>query len=165
MYFYNFCKSATVTTVTDQSISIIIGMLTPSSHLALSVALNISLVSLFLVFTTRLLATFLFCGTLYNEMRYAKGKEIIASGWRAAGITDVIRLGTKELPPIDPFHDIDPLIFETEESNQLQSICNLSIEERKIGYSRSEDVDFDSDDEFELHNRGALDAFTDFNKE
>ena len=91
----------------------------------------------------------------YSEMASVKGIQIIASGWRAA----------KELPPIDPFHYIDPLIFEDEESTQLQSICNLSIEERKIGYSRSEDVDFDSDDEFELHNRGAFDAFTDFNKE
>ena len=64
----------------------------------------------------------------YNEMTFVKGKEIIASGWRAAGITDAISFGSKELPPIDPFHDIDPLIFEAEESNQLQSICNLSIE-------------------------------------
>ena len=47
---------------------------------------------------------------------------------KSAGITDAIRLGTKELPPIDPFHHIDSLIFEAEESNQLQSICNLTIE-------------------------------------
>ena len=52
-----------------------------------------------------------------------------------AGITDTFRLGTKQLPPIDPFHDINSLIFEAEESNQLQSICNWSIEERKIGFS------------------------------
>ena len=60
MYFYNFSK-------TDQSISIIVGMLTSSPHLALSVALNISLISLFLAFTTGLLATFLFRGKLDFE--------------------------------------------------------------------------------------------------
>lgn len=101
----------------------------------------------------------------YNEMTSVKGKEIIASGWRSAGITDAIRLGTKELPPIDPFHDIDPLVFGGEKSNQLQSICNLSLEEKKIGYSRTETSESDSEDEFELHNRGAFDAFADFNKE
>eukprot|EP00794_Sanderia_malayensis_P013334 gene13334-14712_t len=47
---------------------------------------------------------------LYNEMTSAKGKEIISSGWRAAGIKDAVRLGLKNLPTIDPFHDIDPLL-------------------------------------------------------
>ena len=60
MYFYNFSKSIIVSAVTDQSISIIVGMLTSSSHLTLSVALNISFIFLFLIFTTGLLATFLF---------------------------------------------------------------------------------------------------------
>ena len=64
MYFYNFSKSVIVTAVTDQSISMIVGMLTSSSHLSLSVDLNISLISLFLVFTTGLLAIFLFRGKL-----------------------------------------------------------------------------------------------------
>ena len=39
-----------------------------------------------------------------------KGKHIIESGWRAAGITNAIRLGNKNLHAIDPFHDIDPLL-------------------------------------------------------
>ena len=39
----------------------------------------------------------------YNEMTTSKGSTIIESGWRAAGISDAIRLGSKELPPTDPF--------------------------------------------------------------
>ena len=34
-----------------------------------------------------------------------KEKKIIESGWREAGITDVICLGSK--PPIAPFHNIE----------------------------------------------------------
>ena len=54
---------------------------------------------------------------LYNEMTSEKCKDIIASGWRVAGITDVICIGTKNLPPIDLFHDTNWLLFEVEESN------------------------------------------------
>ena len=39
----------------------------------------------------------------YNLMTTAQGKEIIDSGWKAAGIADAVRLGASELPPIDPF--------------------------------------------------------------
>ena len=46
----------------------------------------------------------------YNEMTTSKGSTITESGWRAAGISDAIRLGSKELLPIDPFRDIDPLL-------------------------------------------------------
>ena len=46
----------------------------------------------------------------YNEMTTSKGSTIIESGWRAAGISDAIQLGNKELLPNDPFRDIDPLL-------------------------------------------------------
>ena len=46
----------------------------------------------------------------YNEMATVKGKPITENGWRAAGITDINRLGSKNLPGIDPFHDIDTLL-------------------------------------------------------
>ena len=39
----------------------------------------------------------------------------------------------------------------------ILSICNLSIEERKIGYSQSDfDSDDDNDDELELHKSWCL---------
>ena len=81
----------------------------------------------------------------YNEMTTVKRKPIIESGWRAAGITDAIRIGSKNLPAIDPFHDIDPLIDgNTAECQQLKAICGLTFAEKQIGYSRT--VDDDSDD-------------------
>ena len=59
-----------------------------------------------------------------------KGKHIVEIGWGAAGITDAIRLGSKNLPAIDPFHDIDPFLDEnTAESQQLQTICGLTLAE------------------------------------
>ena len=56
----------------------------------------------------------------YNKMTTVKGKHVIESGWRAAGITNAIRLASKNLPATDPFHDIDPLLDgNTAESQQL----------------------------------------------
>ena len=46
----------------------------------------------------------------YTEMTTVKGNHIIESGWRGAGTTSAIRLSSKNLPAIDPFHDIDPLL-------------------------------------------------------
>ena len=71
----------------------------------------------------------------YNEMTASKGSTIIESGLRAAGISDAIRLGSKELPPIDPFQDIDPLLEKnaSKEHEQLQAICGLTLDERQIG--------------------------------
>ena len=68
-------------------------------------------------------------------MTTAKGKYIIESGWRAAGITDAIRLGSKSLPAVDLFHDIDPLLDgNTTESQLLQAIYGLTLEGKQIGY-------------------------------
>ena len=36
-------------------------------------------------------------------------KKLIKSGWERSGILDAITLGSKKLPKLDPFADIDPL--------------------------------------------------------
>ena len=89
-------------------------------------------------------------------MTTVKGKHIIESGWIAAGITDAISLGSKNLPAIVPFHNINPLLDgNTAESHQLQLICGLTLAEKQKGYSRT--VDDDSNDyDWE---RSAFDAF------
>ena len=52
-------------------------------------------------------------------MNTIKGKYITEIGWRAAGITDAICLGSKNLLAIDPFHDINSLLNgSTAESQQ-----------------------------------------------
>ena len=38
----------------------------------------------------------------------------------------------------------------------LQSICHITVEERKIGYSRTEESD---DSDWEMEDRGAFDVF------
>ena len=42
---------------------------------------------------------------LYNHMTTEGGKEIIHSGWKAAGITESLALGTEGLESLDPFQD------------------------------------------------------------
>ena len=58
-------------------------------------------------------------------MTSKKCKDIIASGWRASGITHATSLGTKNLPPVDPFHDNNPLHFEVKENNVLQRVYQM----------------------------------------
>ena len=72
----------------------------------------------------------------YNEMTTVKGNHIIESGWRAAGITNTIHLGSKSLPEIEPFYDTDTLLDgNTTERQQLQVICGLTLTEKQIGFS------------------------------
>ena len=47
---------------------------------------------------------------LYNHMTTGEGKENIESRWRAAGIQDAVKLGMKNLPTVDSFSDIDPML-------------------------------------------------------
>ena len=39
-------------------------------------------------------------------MTTGEEKQVINSGWEAAGITEVIEIGSKNLPSLDPFRDI-----------------------------------------------------------
>ena len=94
-------------------------------------------------------------------MTTVKGKYIIKSDWRVAGITNTICLGSKNLPAIDPFHDINPLLDgNTAESQQLQAICLLTLVEKQIGYSRTVDNDSDDSD----WERSAFDGFNEMNE-
>ena len=87
----------------------------------------------------------------YNFITTAEGKEIIDSGWRAARISDAVRLGLSELPPIDPFNDIDPIMEgEPENGNQhLLPITDISAEEFELlcGIRANHIADDESSDE------------------
>ena len=48
----------------------------------------------------------------YSQMTLEEGKKVIHSSWRAAGIRDALRLGLNQLPSLDPFIDIDPMLEE-----------------------------------------------------
>ena len=91
-------------------------------------------------------------------MTTSKGKEIIDSGWKAAGISDAVKLGSSKLPPIDPFHDIDPMLGDESESinRHLLALCDVTAEEfellcrKKLGPENDDAVtDDETDSEWE----------------
>ena len=105
----------------------------------------------------------------YNHMTSDKGIPIIKSGWRAAGITDAINLGLENLPSIDPFEEIDPMVDSSasiidRDNQQLMAVANLNADELSIlNPSNSKEV-ASSDDESEWEDpeqkeRGAFDLF------
>ena len=61
---------------------------------------------------------------LYNHMSNDEGKEIVANGWKKAGIFDTTKLGSSGLPSLDPFADICPM------TKSLQLRENLSLSTR-----------------------------------
>ena len=83
----------------------------------------------------------------YNHMTTSKDKEIIDSGWKAAGISDAVKLGSSNLPPIDPFNDIDPILpTEGETGNQhLLPISDISPEEFNLLCGKMSTVIVDDD--------------------
>ena len=82
----------------------------------------------------------------YNHMTTPKGKEIIENGWKAAGIYDAIKVGSIGLPPIDPFNDIEPMLYDA--PDQTTTMDDVSVDEFEliIGRSLAKDVGYDIDD-------------------
>ena len=46
---------------------------------------------------------------IYNYLTSEKGQEVIANGWRSAGITEAISVRSQGLSSLDPFQSIHPL--------------------------------------------------------
>lgn len=68
----------------------------------------------------------------YNHVSTPRGKEIIGSGWKNAGIFDALELGSTKLPSIDPFQDIDPMLsndVKQSDDNHLLAICDVTADE------------------------------------
>ena len=68
----------------------------------------------------------------YNHMTTNKGCDIIKNGWKAAGITDAIRLGLNNLPSVDPFDEMDSMLQPSTASadqNQLVAISRITLQE------------------------------------
>ena len=88
---------------------------------------------------------------LFNHMTTDKGKEIIESGWRAAGILDALKLGLEKLPSIDPFSDIAPMLNDDDQSNEvtLLALCDVTAEEFVALGGPAHDDESDGDSEWE----------------
>ena len=76
---------------------------------------------------------------LYNHFTSTPGKEIIANGWKAAGITDTIKNGSSSLDPLDPSSTIDP----------LEQPADDEIFTRQRTYPMESSTNFESDNEDE----------------
>ena len=107
----------------------------------------------------------------YNYITSGEGKKVIESGWEAAGIADAVRLGSKALPSLDPFDDIDPLIEQFDVSTDINVVCNLTQEQLE-GYQKDTDEDENDEDENDEDVwvlpeklRSAFDIFDDFDDE
>ena len=64
-------------------------------------------------------------------MSTLKGKEIVDSGWKSAGIFDVLELGSSKMPSINPFQDIDPMLnndVEQSDDSHLLAVSNVKAE-------------------------------------
>ena len=105
----------------------------------------------------------------YNEMTSSKGFELIESGWTSSGIKDAINLGLENLPSIDPFENLDPMINEVQDINRLHNlrltaIACLTKEDHVVFGSATNDGE-ESDGECEWgapsDERSAFDIFTD----
>ena len=81
---------------------------------------------------------------LYNQMSTAEGQKIIHSTWKALGITEAMRAGKASLQPLEPFHDIDPMVELDDEviDFNLREVCNLNESQLANGCSyKNEDSD------------------------
>ena len=72
-------------------------------------------------------------------------------------------MGKANLPPIDPFNDLDPLLPLTEKTPQIDSAIAITKERNGIRSSSDDEYDIssDSDSKCECDDEGsAFDAFT-----
>ena len=95
-------------------------------------------------------------------------QSLFHSGWKAAGITEALTLGTEGLESLDPFQDIDPMMEQSQPSNDcLDSICQLTESQLKIAYTPMEEDASENESEWENGDDGDIDrnAFDAFNDE
>ena len=96
-------------------------------------------------------------------MTKSEGKEVITSGWKAAGIIEAIEKGSTQLESLDPFSDLDILLTQT--TNDEISPTNLDEDEREAftNLYAEDDEEIDDDDIYlpEDDNRNIFDIFVD----
>ena len=84
----------------------------------------------------------------YNHMSPNKGKDIIMSGWRAAGILDALSKGKEIIQKsLDPFKDIDDFMvnFELSDMN-FKALCKIDHNDLQ-GQHGYNDADTDEEDD------------------
>ena len=77
-----------------------------------------------------------------------KEKEIVANEWKKAGIFGAIKLGWSDLPSLNPFADICPLI-ESVQLRENLSFLTLFPEELDCFHEKIQESEDDSHSEWE----------------
>ena len=79
---------------------------------------------------------------MYNVMTSEQGKDVIVSDWEASGICEAIKIGLLELPSLDPFKDISPIVDGSIDFWSFQSSATIfpGCENLNVN-SRNEDED------------------------
>ena len=106
----------------------------------------------------------------YNHMTTDKGFDIIKNRWKAAGTTNTIRLGLNNLPSVDPFDEMDPMLqlsTASADQNQLAAISRITLDEIQMRYPNPSEDNSDENDlgwEDPQQERAALDLFDEWFK-
>ena len=98
-------------------------------------------------------------------------KKIVKNGWKSAGIYEALKHGSRKLPNMDPFHDIDPLMGNnpTNVETNLDTVCQLNREQLD-SFRSQRDIDKDYEDKEETlepkdHHTNTFDVFDNFDDE
>ena len=111
--------------------------------------------------------------SFYDYISSPEGKAVIASGWKKLGIFDTVELGLSNLPVLDPFNDICPLmeVIPPKEMLSLASLLPLDLElyktkvtdeidEDKLEWEVDDaDEDSDMDDQYDHDMCNVFDMF------
>ena len=62
-------------------------------------------------------------------MTSGKGKDVIANGWKFAGIKEALKSGQNGIDNLDPFGDIDPLMERVSLSSDDVLVSSAEIKE------------------------------------
>ena len=89
-------------------------------------------------------------------MTRSEGKQVISSGWCAAGITNAPKNGETCLELMEPFADIDPLVSEPSVEQKDSNI--LQIGEGLIQHLLSENEKDSCDSEWEFEDGNIFDV-------
>ena len=79
---------------------------------------------------------------LYNHLTSPEGQEICIKGWKVSGIYDAVNMTSANLPSLDPFADIDPLLND----NQVFLSERINSAKLKVNELYISDPVYDSDD-------------------
>ena len=63
---------------------------------------------------------------LYNELSSPGAKDVIIGRWKKSGIYDAIKLGSSDLPSIDPFAEIEPMDSNDTTKFDMEPVSNNS---------------------------------------